>query len=70
MALLFAGGIMNLIWIAGLAVFVLIEKIAPKGELIARNRRRRYGGDRSVGSSRKIGQLTDTKPCRPSKSNA
>ena len=36
MALLFVGGIMNLIWIAGLAVFVLIEKVAPKGELVAR----------------------------------
>ena len=36
MALLFAGGIMNLVWIAGLAVFVLIEKVAPKGELVAR----------------------------------
>jgi len=36
MALLFAGGIMNLIWIAGIAIFVLIEKVAPKGELVAR----------------------------------
>ena len=36
MALLFAGGIMNLIWIAGLAIYVLIEKVAPKGQLIAR----------------------------------
>ena len=27
---------MNLVWIAGLAVFVLIEKVAPKGELVAR----------------------------------
>ena len=36
MALLFAGGIMNLVWIAGLAVFVLIEKVAPKGDLVAR----------------------------------
>ena len=36
MALLFAGGIMNLVWIAGLAVYVLIEKVAPNGQLIAR----------------------------------
>ena len=36
MALLFAGGIMNLVWIAGLAIFVLIEKIAPFGHGIAR----------------------------------
>ena len=36
MALLFAGGIMNLVWIAGLAVYVLIEKVAPNGHLVAR----------------------------------
>ena len=36
MALLFAGGIMNLLWIAGLAIYVLIEKVVPKGQLIAR----------------------------------
>jgi len=27
--LLFVGGIMNLVWIAGLAILVLIEKLAP-----------------------------------------
>jgi len=31
MALLFVGGVMNLVWIAGLALFVLIEKLAPNG---------------------------------------
>lgn len=36
MALLFAGGIMNLLWIAGLAIYILVEKVAPKGQLIAR----------------------------------
>ena len=36
MALLFAGGFMNLVWIAGLAIFVLIEKLAPQGYLIGR----------------------------------
>lgn len=36
MALLFAGGVMNLVWIAGLAIFVLIEKLAPHGQWIAR----------------------------------
>ena len=36
MALLFALGIMNLAWIAILAVFVLIEKVAPRGEVIGR----------------------------------
>ncbi len=36
MALLFVGGVMNLVWIAGLAIIVLIEKIAPYGQWIAR----------------------------------
>ena len=37
MLLLFAGGIMNLAWIGGLALFVLIEKTFPAGHLIARS---------------------------------
>jgi len=36
MALLFVGGIMNLVWIAGLAIFVLIEKLGPFGYTIGR----------------------------------
>lgn len=31
MALLFVGGAMNLVWIAGLSIIVLIEKLAPAG---------------------------------------
>jgi predicted metal-binding membrane protein len=31
MLLLFYGGIMNIIWIAGLATFILVEKLAPRG---------------------------------------
>jgi len=31
MALLFVGGVMNLIWVAALALFVLIEKVLPAG---------------------------------------
>jgi predicted metal-binding membrane protein len=31
MLLLFAGGVMNLIWIAGLSILVLIEKLGPFG---------------------------------------
>jgi len=31
MALMFAGGVMNLIWIAALTIFVLVEKLAPHG---------------------------------------
>jgi predicted metal-binding membrane protein len=36
MALLFVVGVMNLLWIALLASFVLLEKIVPQGELFAR----------------------------------
>ena len=36
MALLFVGGIMNLVWIAGLAIFVLLEKLSPYGRWVAR----------------------------------
>jgi predicted metal-binding membrane protein len=35
MALLFYGGIMNLFWIIGLAVFVLLEKTIPAGHWLA-----------------------------------
>lgn len=31
MALLFVGGIMNVLWVAGIAAFVLVEKLAPAG---------------------------------------
>jgi predicted metal-binding membrane protein len=36
MALLFFGGVMNLYWIAGLAVLVAIEKLLPRGDVIAK----------------------------------
>ena len=36
MALLFVLGVMNLVWIAALAAFVLLEKAGPKGKLISR----------------------------------
>jgi predicted metal-binding membrane protein len=36
MALLFVGGVMNLLWIAALAALVLIEKVLPYGVAIAR----------------------------------
>jgi predicted metal-binding membrane protein len=36
MALLFVAGVMNLLWIAALAVIVLLEKVAPWGGAIAR----------------------------------
>ena len=31
MLLLFVGGVMNILWIAGLAIFVLVEKLVPWG---------------------------------------
>lgn len=36
MALLFVGGIMNVLWIAVLAIFVLLEKVVPHGLWLAR----------------------------------
>jgi len=40
MGLLFFGGIMNLFWIAGLALFVLLEKTIPMGHWFGRGWRR------------------------------
>jgi predicted metal-binding membrane protein len=36
MVLLFVGGVMNLVWIALLAVLVLVEKLAPRGVIASR----------------------------------
>jgi len=36
MALLFAAGIMSLLWMAAITVFVLVEKLFPAGQWIAR----------------------------------
>jgi predicted metal-binding membrane protein len=36
MALLFVAGVMNLLWMALITVFVLIEKVMPRGELFGR----------------------------------
>ena len=36
MALLFVGGVMNLLWVAFLAVFVLVEKVLPAGGLLGK----------------------------------
>ena len=36
MLLLFVGGVMNLAWIAGLALFVLVEKLSPAGHWIGK----------------------------------
>ena len=36
MALLFVGGVMNLLWVAAIAGFVLAEKIVPHGHMVSR----------------------------------
>lgn len=36
MALLLVGGVMNLVWIALLALLVLVEKLAPRGIMVSR----------------------------------
>ena len=35
MGLLFVGGLMNMLWIAGLALLVLIEKLFPLGRRVS-----------------------------------
>ena len=34
MALLFVTGIMNLLWVAVIAGFILLEKVVPKGQFV------------------------------------
>lgn len=36
MALLFAGGVMNLVWIAGLTAYVMAERFLPGGQMVAK----------------------------------
>ena len=36
MALLFVAGVMNLAWVAAISVFVLAEKVLPRGELVGK----------------------------------
>jgi predicted metal-binding membrane protein len=36
MALLFAFGVMNLVWVAALAIFVFVEKLVPAGPRVGR----------------------------------
>jgi predicted metal-binding membrane protein len=36
MALLFVAGVMNLLWVAAMAAFILVEKVLPRGELVGR----------------------------------
>jgi predicted metal-binding membrane protein len=36
MALLFVGGVMNLLWVVGLTLIVAIEKLVPRGDVIGR----------------------------------
>ena len=36
MGLLFFGGVMNLLWVAAIAIFVMMEKLIPRGDLVSR----------------------------------
>jgi predicted metal-binding membrane protein len=36
MGLLFVGGVMNPLWVGGLALLVLLEKLVPRGDLVGR----------------------------------
>jgi predicted metal-binding membrane protein len=36
MLLLFVGGVMNLLWVAVIAGFILLEKLMPRGRLVGR----------------------------------
>jgi predicted metal-binding membrane protein len=36
MALLFVAGVMNLLWVAVIAVLILVEKVLPRGALVGR----------------------------------
>jgi len=36
MALLFVAGVMNLLWVAAITILVLVERIAPRGDVIGR----------------------------------
>nr|NUR37711.1 DUF2182 domain-containing protein [Sphingomonas sp.] len=36
MALLFVGGVMNLLWVVGLTLIIAIEKVAPRGDRLGR----------------------------------
>jgi len=36
MALLFVAGVMNLLWVAGITILVLVERVAPRGDVIGR----------------------------------
>jgi len=36
MALLFVAGVMNLLWVATITLFVLVEKVVPRGDIVGR----------------------------------
>jgi len=36
MALLFVAGVMNLLWVASIAMAILVEKVVPRGDLVGR----------------------------------
>jgi predicted metal-binding membrane protein len=36
MGLLFVAGVMNLLWVAAIVAFILVEKVFPHGQLVGR----------------------------------
>jgi predicted metal-binding membrane protein len=52
MGLLFAGGVMNLLWIAAIAIFVLLEKTIPFG--VNGGRRGSAGSCRGTQTARRL----------------
>lgn len=36
MGLLFVAGVMNLLWVAAIAIFIILEKLAPRGDVVGR----------------------------------
>ena len=36
MALLFVAGVMNLLWVATITLFVLVEKVVPRADIVGR----------------------------------
>jgi predicted metal-binding membrane protein len=35
-ALFFVAGVMNLLWVATISLFVLVEKVVPRGDIVGR----------------------------------
>ena len=65
MGLLFFGGVMNLLWVAGLALFVLLEKVGSARRRRRSARRRRAARARALRSSRRGSRSAPERPSTP-----